>query len=329
MHPAKLQLNQKYEVLPQVLDWCCCIDLFSLSDNQQHFDNHSWWYFLFLTVTFKWFNKMIWEINTIPSYWTNVLTSQDSLQNLQDWLGCGSMEGKPATTVKLHEGEGVSQHLAEHWHLTWSPRKQDNSPGLEERTEERFLKTEKSETSRTHWSWDSVLCFFNSFSSSTFSFSTTTSLSHLVYLSPSLCRSARLLMPGSPHIQLLAVWLSEESQQTETALCNDEGISRAMSNLPCSIAAKTLRFSSVAAAKLTVRSRGGTGQSAGFDQINEICFGGGWSFQCGFCTLLQISKRRLGRSLEYWAGWCSHWAPLHHILHKYSSLCREETHDSS
>lgn len=72
---------------------------------------------------------MIWEINTLPSHWTNVLTSQDSLQNLQDWLGCGSMEGKPATTVRLHEGEGVSQHLAEHRDLTWSPRKQDNSPG--------------------------------------------------------------------------------------------------------------------------------------------------------------------------------------------------------
>lgn len=211
---------------------------------------------------------MIRGINKTPSYCKcNVLTSQDSLQNLQDWLGCGSMERKPATTVKLHEGEGVSQHLAEHWHLTWSPRKQDNSPGFKERKEERFLKTEKSETSRTHWSWDSVLCFFNSFSSSTFSFTRTTSLSHLsVYLSPSLCRSASLLMSGTPHLQLLAVWLSEESQQTKHKdSCNGEGISRVMSNPPCSIAARTLRFSSVAAAKLRVRSRGGTGQSAGFD----------------------------------------------------------------
>ncbi|KAG7219658.1 hypothetical protein INR49_018934 [Caranx melampygus] len=53
---------------------------------------------------------------------------EDGLQNLQDRLGCSSVEGKPAATVRLPEGDGVTQHLLEHRHLTWLPREQDNSP---------------------------------------------------------------------------------------------------------------------------------------------------------------------------------------------------------
>lgn len=65
-------------------------------------------------------------------------------------------------------------------------------------------------------------------------------------LSPCFCWSARPLMPGSPHLQM---------QQNQTQY---------LSGLPCSIAARTLRFSSVAAAKLTVRRRESTEQSVAF-----------------------------------------------------------------
>lgn len=51
---------------------------------------------------------------------SDVLTSQNSLQNLQYWLSCSSVEWKPTMTVQLPEGEGMSQHLPEHWCLTWS-----------------------------------------------------------------------------------------------------------------------------------------------------------------------------------------------------------------
>lgn len=54
-----------------------------------------------------------------------------------------------------------------------------------------------------------------------------------------------------------------QRNRPNTKLWNTEGIS----SLPCSMAARTLRFSSVAAAKLTAGSRGSTGQSAGFHQI--------------------------------------------------------------
>lgn len=101
----------------------------------------------------------------------------------------------------------------------------------------------------------------------------TTSLSHLsVYLSPPLCRAASLLMPGSPPLQLLALWLSrrEPADQTQTrGFVMVKVFSCVMSSLPCSMAARTLRFSSVAASKLRAGrtgSRGSTGQSARFDR---------------------------------------------------------------
>lgn len=56
----------------------------------------------------------------------NTLTSQDGLQDLQDRLGRGSVEGKPTIAVQLTEGGNVSEHLLEHRDLTWSPWQQDN-----------------------------------------------------------------------------------------------------------------------------------------------------------------------------------------------------------
>lgn len=110
-----------------------------------------------------------------------MLTSQDSLQNLQDWLGRGSMEGKPAATVRLPEGEGVPQHPPEHPDLTWSPRQQDNNPGG-------FRKEERQDvlkTTRKHPGLIGAQTVFPLFLQIiSFCFSTLTLILHLsVYLS--------------------------------------------------------------------------------------------------------------------------------------------------
>lgn len=157
-------------------------------------------------VTWWWWSERL-------IHWTNGLTSQNSFQNLQDRLGCGSMEGEPTATVRLPEGQGVPQHLPENQDLTWSPWQQPRVSG-----KKRFLNK----------------------------------------------RNLHGSLPASWGLAVLthSCWPSEE-QTKHTTLCNTEGIS----SLPCSMAATTLRFSSVAAAKLTAGSRGSTGQSAGFHQI--------------------------------------------------------------
>lgn len=71
-----------------------------------------------------------------------------------------------------------------------------------------------------------------------------------------------------------------------------------ISNLPCSMAARTLRFSSVTGAKLTARGRGSTGSQQELIKLLKVV----WRrvmFGCSFHTLLQTSERHPGRSLEY------------------------------
>lgn len=171
-------------------------------------------------------------------HWTTGLTSQNSGQNLQDRLGCGSMEGEPAATVWLPKGKGVPQHPPENRDITWSPWQQPAG----------FTKEQTFEKETAFWN----VSFF----------------------------------------------------------CN-------ISSLPCSMAARTRRFSSVTAAKLTAASRRSS-------QLTWFFFFFFWrsklKFGRCFHTLLQTSERHLGRSLEYLAGWCSHSAPLHHFLHRCSSL---------
>ena len=156
-----------------------------------------------------------------------------------------------------------------------------------------------------------------------------------ISLSLSVCRAASLLMPGSPPLQLLALWLFrwEPAAQTQThRFVMVKVFSRVMSSLPCSMAARTLRFSSVAAAKLgagRTGSRGSAGQSARFDRTVKGFFWRMLKFGRGSLTLQQTWEKHLGRTLGCWAGWCSRWAPLHRILHKCSSLCRDKTRDCS
>lgn len=69
------------------------------------------------------------------------LTSQNSLQNLQDRLGSGPMEGEPTATVRLPEGTGVLQHLPEDRDLTWSPRRRHQDTGCQETTEVKMANT--------------------------------------------------------------------------------------------------------------------------------------------------------------------------------------------
>lgn len=232
------------------------------------------------------------------TYWTNVLTSQDSLQNLQDWLGCGSMDGKPAAAVRLPEGEGVPQHPPEHQDLTWSTRQQGNSPGLQEWKEERLLKTMRNAQDSLELRYFSPFLQIKLLSSPTFFLSYCISS---VYISASPCQSASLLIPGSPHVQLPAGLVTlaaghriEQKRQSCVML-------KGMSNPPCSMAARTLKFSSVAVSKLTARSRGSTGQSAGFHQIiNKKDLVGGWSLGVASVYLAADFRK---------ASWQESWIP--------------------
>lgn len=73
------------------------------------------------------------------------------------------------------------------------------------------------------------------------------------------------------------VWPQRRANRphVKTSLCDDgECFSSVMSSLPCSIAARTLRFSSVAAVKLMARSRGRTGESTVFASLFGCFFGG-------------------------------------------------------
>lgn len=198
------------------------------------------------------------------------------------------------------------------------------------KTEGRLLKTETARTLRNRGNLLKVLWPVSPLPS--LPFISLPPLCLFISLSLSVCRAASLLMPGSPPLQLLALWLfrREPAAQTQTHLfVMVKVFSCVMSSLPCSMAARTLRFSSVAAAKLRAGrtgSRGSAGLSARFDPTVKGFFWRMLKFGRGFLTLQQTWEKHLGRTLGYWAGWCSRWAPRHRILHKCSSLCRDETH---